>query len=305
MPSKTKSEVPRWLFRWRAIMSHLLEFVFTTQQAVLFYSATALRPRLKDAILRLYFEPCSAVTMLYHSGSHGSVLGTPAEQVPVRSSSLRSHRRSGNQSLRCSGSSHQDLRQLRFSLGTDANRGGTGGGSQGQSQREDAPRAHGGTEAAGDPAEVQGEGRRRTKRRSLGKIITALLGLLQGRASGRMAPPPPPSTTPTIPNRTTALFRMNGQRRMQQRQWRSTTPASSDTDAMSTTSRRSQASGAANWGRPQYQNGAYLGQEEMDAILIAQNEDINRMEERMNRDDWEGEQFDDLPDDMRRQFQEY
>ncbi|CAE7420471.1 luxQ, partial [Symbiodinium microadriaticum] len=160
--------------------------------------------------------------------------------------------------------------------------------TEAQKQRVITPKSK--AKAAGGPNDVP-----------LGKSSQPSLGyspgLLQGRASGLMAPPPPPSMTPSIPTRTTALFRMNGQRRMQQRQWHSTTPASSDTDAMSTTSRRSRGSA---WGRPQYRDGTYMDQEEMDAILIAQNDDINLMEERMNRDDWEGEQFDDLPDDMRR-----
>ncbi|CAE7442520.1 unnamed protein product [Symbiodinium natans] len=40
------------------------ELVHTTQQAVLYYSAASLKPRLKDKILEMFMEPCTAVTMM-------------------------------------------------------------------------------------------------------------------------------------------------------------------------------------------------------------------------------------------------
>ncbi|CAE7353272.1 GIP [Symbiodinium sp. CCMP2592] len=123
-----------------------------------------------------------------------------------------------------------------------------------------------------------------------------------GTVSMAKAPPPPPSTNTMIPSRTPALFRLSGQRRMPHRQWHASTPASSDTDAMSVTSRRSRTEDGTQpaWQRVQYTDGTYMTQAEVDEILMSQNNDINLQEERMARDDWAEDQIDDLPAEMRR-----
>ena len=48
----------------RFLLLHLQEFIVTTQQAALFYSAATLQPRLKDLVLKEFMEPCTAVTMM-------------------------------------------------------------------------------------------------------------------------------------------------------------------------------------------------------------------------------------------------
>lgn len=45
-------------------MSHVLEFVYSVRQAVMFYASTAMKPSLRDRILRVCFPPQTATTML-------------------------------------------------------------------------------------------------------------------------------------------------------------------------------------------------------------------------------------------------
>lgn len=311
MPSKSKSEAPQWLHRWRAILGHLLEFVYTTQQAVLYYSATALRPRLKDAILRIYMEPCSAVTMLTTQAAMAASSALQLNRYP-RDPTRCDH--TGGAGTRVYGAAGLRIRicdncgsrwaltpagdALEVVPKANPNAKTPLGLTDAQKQRVIIPKSKAKANAASGPG--NGGPLAKSSQPSSGYWR----GPLQDRVLASTAPPPPPSTTTTIPTRTAALFRMHGQRRMPQRQWHGTTPASSDTDAMSTTSRRSRQEGNHSWQRVQYEDGAYMSPEELDAILLAQNDDPNLMEEIRNRGDWEGEQFDDLDDDMRRQFQQ-
>ncbi|CAE7242540.1 RE1 [Symbiodinium natans] len=56
-------EWPEHISEWPVELQQL-ELIYTTQQAVLHYSAASLKPRLKDRILELFMEPCTAVTMM-------------------------------------------------------------------------------------------------------------------------------------------------------------------------------------------------------------------------------------------------
>ncbi|CAE7400233.1 FMN2 [Symbiodinium sp. KB8] len=130
-------------------------------------------------------------------GCHGSILGTTVEQVPTGSSTLRPHRGSRDQSVRSRGDSSQDLRQLRFSLGADADGRGLGSGAKSEPKREDSLGNYG---LATTEADVAGQGQgkskssRTTKRGSIGKVVTALIGLLAGTIAGQSIG----ATTPTI-----------------------------------------------------------------------------------------------------------
>ena len=45
-------------------MSHVLEFVYSVRQAVMFYASTAMKPFLRDRVLKVCFPPQTATTML-------------------------------------------------------------------------------------------------------------------------------------------------------------------------------------------------------------------------------------------------
>ena len=78
MPPRQREQAPQWLANWRWLLTHLQEFITTTHQAVLFYSAATLRPRLKDAVLKEFMEPCSVVTMM---GTQAAMAAAQALQL--------------------------------------------------------------------------------------------------------------------------------------------------------------------------------------------------------------------------------
>ena len=122
-------------------------------------------------------------------GRHGSIFGAAAEQVPSRSSPLRSHGGSRDPGVRSRRNSSQDLRQLRFSLGADSDGRRLGGGAQSEPECEDAAGNH---RFATTEADVTGQGQskgkpstRSSRRGTIGKIVTALIGLLAGTIAGQ------------------------------------------------------------------------------------------------------------------------
>ena len=59
-----RDQIPTWLLRWRQLLTHLMEYLYSVGQAVLHYAAVSMKPAIKDRALRLFFPPQTSTTML-------------------------------------------------------------------------------------------------------------------------------------------------------------------------------------------------------------------------------------------------
>ena len=122
----------------RFLLLHLQEFIVTTQQAALFYSAATLQPRLKDLVLKEFMEPCTAVTMM----------GTQAAMAAAQALQLNSYAKTpdkcdhttgaGSRTLRGRGTARSHLRYMRNEMGPHGQGRGSGGNAKSRAKRKDS-----------------------------------------------------------------------------------------------------------------------------------------------------------------------
>ncbi|CAE7832499.1 unnamed protein product [Symbiodinium sp. CCMP2592] len=298
--SKAK-EHPRWLVNWRWLLVHLQEFITTTQQAVLFYSAATLRPRLKDAVLKEFMEPCSAVTMM----------GTQAAMAAAQALQLNSYAKNPEKCDHTSGTGTRTYaaggQRIRICDACGMRWAITAKGEAIAATPKASPSAK--TPLGLTDAQKKKIAQAKSKTAAAPPEKGALSDGSWSRlsASSRVplpdrAPPPPPTSSWERPTQNPSMFQLFGQGR-RPRQWHaSRSNAGSDTD-MSTTS---QSTSRKHKPKPANKllEDTGLTPEELDAILMSQADDVNSWEERMSRDDWDVDMRDQMPSAMRREFEE-
>ncbi|CAE7226683.1 unnamed protein product [Symbiodinium sp. CCMP2592] len=292
------------------------EFIYTTQMAVLYYSAATLRPKLKDMVLKMYMEPCSAVTMM----------GTQAAMAASSALQLNHYRKSP---AKCDHTSGTGTRT--YAAGGQRIRICDSCGSRwvltlSGEALEAVPKANPSAKtplgltdaqkkklakAKGKPKD-QSEDKGGASDGSWQRLSASSREPSQAKAGHLgLTPPPPPRPSWGPQTQSPSLFRMNGQR-MPPRQWHSgRSAASSDTDmSVETTGQGRQSRQPRLFQRREEENPneeegpGGLTAQEVDEILMSQANDVNLWEERMGRDDWDVDARDEMPSEMRRQFEE-
>ncbi|CAE7255028.1 PSMC3, partial [Symbiodinium sp. CCMP2456] len=306
----TGQDHPAWLENWRMILVHLQEFIYTTQMAVLYYSAATLRPKLKDSVLKLYMEPCSAVTMM---GTQAAMAATnalqlnrypksPAKCDHTHGTGTRTYAAGGMRIRICDACGSRWVLTLTgeaLEAVPKANPNAKTGLGLTDSQKQRLAQAK---TKAKQPSPAQSS----ASDASWQRLSASSQVPSQAKARTGLRPPPPPRQSWGPQSQSPSLFRMNGQR-MPPRQWHSArSTAGSDTDMSVDTAggRPRRVQGPRDFRPGQPPEGEELTPEEIDAILMSQRDDPSLWRERMDRDDWEPDDMNEMSPELRREFED-
>ncbi|CAE7250405.1 TY5A [Symbiodinium natans] len=302
------------------------EFVYVTHQSVLYYSAATLRPNLKDRVLSIYMEPCSAVTMMTTQAAMAAMsalqlnryLKTPEECTHTTGPGTRTYSAAGIRIRIC------DSCGMRWALTSrgealpavpkaNPNAKTPMGLNDAQKLRlveDKTDKAKAKPKAKTNPAPGANGGNSDGSSQPLSGYSPA--------PWPTTTPPPPPRfhgspqlRAPTPTQRPTMFSLHRGRQGTQQRQWRGgpRSTASSDTESMSVTSdnwwnmRSDQRRTSRRRPNLENPNAEDQNEEELDMSrtrdmqeaeehLEDLENDVNYWEERMARDDWDPEDHD-------------